>query len=473
MDDAHLDVLIRSLTEGRSRRAFARLVAGFAGGGLLPLPLRPPESESRKRRSRRQRKRNRRRSKASSDPVGGGNGSSRRDTPARRPFPQQVTYTGGAILPNHRSQQQLDDDVRAAYDRWKQRYLVPVSSQTSATLYRVAFGKPGTSAHNTTVSEGQGYGMVIVPLMAGHDPQAQTIFDGLWSYALTHRSCGDERLMLWRLPNEGHGCASATDGDLDIAYGLLLADAQWGSGGVIDYRAAAKSVLPGILASTIGPQSKLPLLGDWVTPNGARANEWTPRTSDFMTGHFQAFGRATGNAVWHDVADASLDVVVALQGEFSTSTGLLPDFVQPKSENDHAPRPADAFFLEGATDGAYNYNAGRDPWRLGTDSLLNGDARARVAVAKISAWAQDETDGDPRQIRAGYALNGTPLPNSDYFTTFFAAPLGVAAMTVPSQQAWLNAIFDAVRERQENYYEDSITLLCMLVMTANFWDPTS
>jgi hypothetical protein len=150
----------------------------------------------------------------------------------------------------------------------------------------------------------------------------------------------------------------------------------------------------------------------------------------------------------------------------------LPDFVQPKSENDHAPRPADAFFLEGATDGAYNYNAGRDPWRLGTDGLLNGDSRSLAAVGRISAWAEDDTDGDPLQIRPGYQLDGTPL-RSDYFTTFFAAPLGVAAMTVPSQQTWLNAIFDAVRERQENYYEDSITLLCMLVMTANFWDPTS
>src|SRR5687768_14792518 len=166
----------------------------------------------------------------------------------------------------------------------------PVTAQSGATLYRVAFGKPGSSAHNTTVSEGQGYGMVIVPLLAGHDPQAQTIFDGLRSYALTHRSCGDDRLMLWKIPNQGHGCASATDGDLDIAYGLLLADAQWGSGGAIDYRAAANRVLAGIRASTIGPASKLPLLGDWVDLDGDRANEWTPRTSDFMTGHFRAFG---------------------------------------------------------------------------------------------------------------------------------------------------------------------------------------
>jgi len=36
---------------------------------------------------------------------------------------------------------------------------------------------------------------------------------------------------------------SATDGDLDIAFGLLLADAQWGSSGAIDYHQAARDVI--------------------------------------------------------------------------------------------------------------------------------------------------------------------------------------------------------------------------------------
>jgi endo-1,4-beta-D-glucanase Y len=277
--------------------------------------------------------------------------------------------------------------------------------------------------------------------------------------------------MQWRIPIGGNGCSSANDGDLDIAYGLLLADAQWGSGGAIDYRAAATWVLIRDLA--VGPQSNLPMLGDWVQPNGSPHNQWSPRTSDFMSGHFRAFARATGDARWHAVADASLDVVQTLQDQYSPATGLLPDFVQPVSDSDHAPRPASPGFLEGAKDGDFNYNAGRDPWRLGTDALLNGDARALAAVRKISAWAETKTNGNPQQIRAGYSLAGEPLSGSDYFTTFFAAPLGVAAMTMSSQQAWLNAIYDAVRQRQENYYEDSVAMLCLLVMTGNFWDPTS
>ena len=67
-------------------------------------------------------------------------------------------------------------------------------------------------------------------------------------------------------------------------------------------------------------------------------------------------------------------------------------------------------------------------------------------------------------------LDGDPLDT--YFTTFFAAPLGVAAMVTTGQQQWLNDIYDAVYDVQEDYYEDSVTLLCLLVMTGNFWDPT-
>ena len=189
-------------------------------------------------------------------------------------------------------------------------------------------------------------------------------------------------------------------------------------------------MLAGILASTVGPQSNLPLLGDWVAPGGNQYNQWTPRTSDFMTGHFRTFGRAAGNTVWNAVAQASLNVVQTLQEQYSPITGLLPDLVQPESDTNYAPRPASADFLEGPNDGFYNYNAGRDPWRLGTDGLLNGDPQALAAVAKISTWVQGATGGDPQQIRPGFKLDGTPL-RTDYFTTFFAAPLGVAAMAVP------------------------------------------
>ncbi|MCX8012835.1 MAG: hypothetical protein N3A02_00920, partial [Rectinema sp.] len=58
------------------------------------------------------------------------------DSP-KRPFPQHVSYVTGAIRPSHRTQAQQDDDLRAAYDRWKSNYL----TKTSEGHYRVKYGR--------------------------------------------------------------------------------------------------------------------------------------------------------------------------------------------------------------------------------------------------------------------------------------------------------------------------------------------
>jgi hypothetical protein len=82
------------------------------------------------------------------------------------------------------------------------------------------------------------------------------------------------------------------------------------------------------------------------------------------------------------------------------------------------------------------------------------------------------SEGDPAKFRAGYHLDGTPSDGSDYFTIFFLAPLAVAAMTDPSQQAWLDSVYDSVFDVSEDYYEDSVALLSLLVVSGCFWDPT-
>ncbi len=360
--------------------------------------------------------------------------------------------------------------MRAFYDHWKDQYVVSAGATPGGDpLYRISFGSANPAV---TVSEGQGYGMVIVALMAGYDPQTQVIFDGLQRFARAHPSGNDSRLMTWRVPIETFGNTSAFDGDADIAYALLLADRQWGSDGAINYKAEAEQVIAGILAATIGPTSRLPLLGDWVDPNGATYNQYTPRSSDFMPAHFRAYGRATNNLVWTEVISNSQAVITSLQANHSPTTGLLPDFIVPTSGTDYTPKPAPPNFLENTTDGQYYYNAGRDPWRLGTDALLNNDPISLAQTRRISEWIITATGGNPQNIKPGYQLDGTLLPPGDYFTTFFAAPLGVAAMAMPTQQTWLNAIYDAVSATHEDYYEDSVTLLCLLVMTGNYWDPS-
>ncbi len=382
-----------------------------------------------------------------------------------------MTYPGQVSAIGHRTPEQQAADVAAVYDRWKERYLEEQGSNGAGhPLYWVAYNRDG----NETVSEAIGFGMMIVATMAGHDPSARTIFDGLWRFALAHPSCNDGRLMTWHVDASGNavgGCSSAFDGDADMAYALLLAEAQWGNGGAIDYRAAFDRLIAGIEASTIGPESRLPLLGDWVNPGASGTfGQWSFRTPDVMPGHFRAFA-ATGRPLWTDVRLAGEAAIERLQATFAPETGLLPDFAQPMSAEDHRARPADPGFLEGPTDDDYNYNAGRDPWRIGVDALISGSGVTATQARRLAAWAQQETNGDPMLLRSGYTLDGTPLAGSGYFSTFFAAPLAVAAMTDPAGADWLEAAYDAVRMTPQGYYEDSVALLCLLVMTRNFWSP--
>lgn len=147
---------------------------------------------------------------------------------ASRPFPSPTTYAPGIIRPDHIRLTVQDDVIRAAYDRWASRYIVGAGTGAAGrALYRVALGRPGMANHAVTVWEGQGYGLVITAYLAGHDPNARPVFDGLWRFARGNPSAREPRLMTWHVPPDtDSGQVSAFAGDSDIAYGLLLADDQ-------------------------------------------------------------------------------------------------------------------------------------------------------------------------------------------------------------------------------------------------------
>ena len=391
--------------------------------------------------------------------------------PAQYPFPQHIAYAPETRRPNHIDRQAQDRIVRRVYDQWKQHYITRVeTSATNRLMFRV---NKGGYKKEQTVSEGQGYGMIIVALMAGHDPEAQALFDGLWHFARSHPSRNDNRLMAYRVPTRRNRRSSAFDGDSDMAYGLLLAHRQWGHSGAIDYREEALAVLEGLGTSVIGPESHLPMLGDWVDPQGRKFHQRTIRTSDIMPGHFRSFARATGHPRWRQTLATCQQLVAAIQSSVAPATGLLPDFIVAPAVETAPPQPVPAYFLEGTQDGRYYYNAARVPWRIGTDALLNNDPASLAQVRKIAAWIVKASHGAPERIKPGYTLDGRPLPGKDFFSKAFVAPFGVAVMTLPDQQDFLNRTFDLIRGRPQGYYEDTLGLLCLLVMTGNFWDPTT
>lgn len=394
----------------------------------------------------------------------------------RYPFPRHTTYAPGTIRPSHKSQKQLDQTVKNFYRLWRQRY---VRAGCKAGHYVVLpLGEGGGKATNSiSVSEGHGYGMILMALFAGFDAQAQTTFDGMYRFFLEHPSRINRHLMVWnqagRTCRDANGAFSATDGDMDIAYALLLADKQWGSAGAINYRAAAVQMIEaGVLPGDINPGTYHPTFGDWVKPNDP-TYYYATRTSDFMVEHLRAYEAATGNSAWAAVRETCYNLVEYIQEVYSPDTGLLPDFIQ---DINNEPYPPDGVLLESETDGAFSYNACRTPWRLATDYLISGEPRAYAAVNKMTAWIKGATGGDPTQIYGGYALDGAPIDADDIYSMAFTAPFGVGAMVDAAHQDWLNAIWDLVVAEplnDEDYYGNTLKLLALVVMSGNWWSPTT
>ena len=218
--------------------------------------------------------------------------------------------------------------------------------------------------------------------MAGYENNAKTYFNGLFNYYKSHPSNINNNLIDWQQlscsdsPNIDDDAAS--DGDIDIAFSLLLAHKQWGSEGEIKYLSEAKTVINAIMQDEINSDSCTVKLGDWSNSSDPNFYYGT-RSSDFITSHFRAFSIVVNNPNWDLAVNKYFNIINNIQND---KTGLLPDFI---INTNTTPIPAGQNYLEGIYDGDFYYNACRFPWRIGTDYLISGDNRAKRAVNKINA----------------------------------------------------------------------------------------
>jgi len=385
---------------------------------------------------------------------------------AQVPAPGMAVYTLGVIKPNHKTTQQLNAELGTVYNRWKRNYLKQVAGTTDQYFIRCRTDRP------ETVSEGHGYGMVTVAYMAWFDPSAQTYFDGLLRFFKANPSGANNHLMNWQenidnyKPGAPHG-SSATDGDMDVAYALLLADKLWGGNGSFNYKAEALSIINAMTESIIHTKYKTLKMGDWARREGIRRNDGT-RPSDFMLQHMRAYQHASGDAIWGKVIDSTYTAVINIFAKYSPQTGLMPDFAERKG-NEFV--PAIGKLLEDAVDGSDSFNSSRVPWRLGTDYIVAGDKRAYKVLTVTNRWIQQASLGNPAKIASGYKLDGKVLPERNYADLAFQSPFMVSAMIDKSNQKWLNALWDNAVTKHDSYFGDSITMLCMIVASGNWWQP--
>jgi len=358
-------------------------------------------------------------------------------TPAMFPYPQgHASATCTLAIYN-------TDTVNLAYMNWKAKFF-----DGSRIL------RPENS--NDTVSEGIGYGMLIGVYM-----NDKPMFDALWSYAKSHFD--GNGLMNWNI-NSGGGTAgsgSATDGDEDMAWALIMAGKQWSSA---TYTNDASTLIRNLKAHALD--------GNTLKPgyNFGGASQTNP--SYFAPSYYRAFARVTGDSTWMSVLDQSYSILAAASG----SNGLVPNWVNSSGAGVAGPG--------GTSNGPdFGYDACRTPWRIAMDYCETGEPRAKAYLDKIVGFYAAQAPNAINMLKDGYTSAGANPSGTlgDYSAGMaFYGPGGTAAMEDCAQAAFVGRAWTGLVNQTTSgamavsgvftYFNASWGVLSLLAMSGNFWD---
>jgi hypothetical protein len=274
---------------------------------------------------------------------------------------------------------------------------------------------------------------------------------------------------------------SATDGDMDIIYSLILADRQWGSDGKYNYMQIALRMLADFWDYCVHDEYHTLLLGDWAK-NASSVFKNASRPSDFIIDHLKVFKAVDTSHNWQSVIDATYNIIKDIrdsQNKIGNKNGLMPDFVIRGNSGWEIPVEN---ILED-DDGAFAYNACRVPWRFGTDYLLFGNTAIGDSslfdyiIKPLDDFARTYSRGDLSNFGPLY-MNGRPFDWTD--AGLFAPPFLVTASGAASDQDWVNLFwsnipaedFQGINAYSADTYGDYIKMLVMLTASGNYWIPT-
>lgn len=339
--------------------------------------------------------------------------------------------------------------IKTHYRTWKKDYLRGTSRQK--------FVKTNAGKKNQTLSEAQGYGMLISVMAAQQGFGSQKTFDQLTRYYVAHQISKTNPLMAWRQNQKGNQMVStkaektsATDGDLDIAYALILADEKWGSKGSLKYNQLANDLLKAIKEQEINSTTNLPKVGNWAT---ASTSIDLVRTSDLMTAYFRKFASYTQDGSWTKVAQNSQNTLKKLSDQ--QTTGLMADFVTV-SGSDLKTGSVKAKQVASEYDNQYGFNACRIPWRVAYDYQLNHSQVSKKIVEKMCKFFTTK-----KKITAVYTLSGKAVEN--YPNTAFSAPVAYAAQVVSNQTLQNRYVQDLTANiSAKDYYPATIQMATLL-----------
>ena len=124
----------------------------------------------------------------------------------------------------------------------------------------------------------------------------------------------------------------------------------------------------------------------------------------------------------------------------------------------------------------FGFDATRIPLRTGHDYVTNGQSSpgnswlAQWNNNRLSNWAKNSVSFQPAQLGAFYELDGENLGGNN--TAAVVGSFAVAAMVHPSQQAWLNNLYERLlnmdtRTVDKRYFTSCMRVFSMLIVTGN------
>lgn len=374
------------------------------------------------------------------------------------PFPHREGY-GHGILPG-RDRDKMDRDLQHLYESWKTLYLTKEGCREGEM--RVSGGQRYQFG---SCSEGTGYGMLISVYMANGQNHAHEEFDSIFRYYKNHSlpECG---LMRWEADRNGKDLSEyvAPDGDLDVAFALLMAHRQWGSGGEICYLEEGKKLVRNLMAHAVNkPQ--------YVIAREQRNNQgrfsWDHTMSSYqMPAYDRLFAQVTGDAEWEKTLAAAYR--------------LFDYFYRLNPETALAPYVFDLDTYGPAEGRAYvfSYDSCRVPWRTALDYLWNGTDETGLAhdyPHRNAVWFSkymESLNWDFDQVSERFGLSGEPMSDR-YSPRNIVAMMAPAAMVDETTQELLDRSYDYLCRQEPmlewpgDYFQDTLVLLGMLTITGN------
>lgn len=372
------------------------------------------------------------------------------------PYPQNRDYAFG-FQQTSISKADAAAIADSWYNDWKTRWV----ESCTGGVYRVK------DEGGKTYSEGIGYGMLLAAYRGD-----KTLFDGLWQFY--KNNVNSNGLMNWCRTNCGGGnCGDngATDGDLDAAMALIIANCQWGT-----YTSDATSLITKIKDHEFTTCGTLTV----QKPGDAFGGCNCTNPSYFAPGYYRAFADfiPSQSAFWTKAAD---DSYVILLGSAHATTGLIPAWSDANSGMGGTGDCNGIAAPGGGTRSDYQFDAARAPWRIATDYLWWGTADAKTWLAKITNWVK--TGPGISGVLAGYQRNGTVIGGINYKNSAFTGAFTLGAMA--SSQADVNSFFSwwtthsvstggaGPNLDDQPYFQNSLRTIYALMASGNMWYPCS